>query len=883
MAITYSSWEYSQGPNVYIDSSGFESIDDNKNFIYYYIVTYSPVEYKRKATDEKGVSTYEYKYSFGVDNSSRKSFGRFTFAGKEQMTKTVTHEVTEEGFKKGITKTFIIDTNIDSNIKDNAQIVIDPTYKISATNWTFVSSVSKPSIGVPYFGWITTKKSGYTTEYYWTTESYVTGSYTETETYTYYESVPYKCSECDDVHYHSKQKTGTRQVTRYTYGSRRVQRSRRVYYNYNVVISSYCCLSLKAIREKVSDYEKYSSVVFVLKTKNGLNKPPAVHMMTSINNANKVKLTPKSESSTSCNGLIEYYLPFTLINGTFKNSDQVYISVDKGSCSSADGYIIDAFAFVEIEADSMPYVNLVVQAYDAASDTWNNACVVPYLNYEEIEEMRTNKQHISKNLFFPSNLPKTDANYRIQLDTNLVANEAERFTNFRIDVLSDQLIVPGSIGDRTLFINNDSHDFENEVEVGPIDEIKLNVLGFTTHQKKPYAGFLKQGANDVHAYLKNSVKVIDSSVPETNITENVWYSYVYSTNGNWLSNNIFAANTFELGQIDILQGDSKNIQDDLIVFNIPYKSLLSNANYTLLFDAYTEESFTISEVNTVDIADKDKVIKTKLYVESNANTSKVEVQDYELVFYSPPYKLKNKDTSELVNEYNITERDISVRIEINTKDIQSTDTEILTLKIKRAALKNIILKDIQCICIDENNNKYADVFEPYNTDIYTGRQNDTFMTIYYDGFNLAHINPLLYNDMLYLKYELDKIREEYTLDPYSWSEWTNTYDSQGNLITDEEGLGYGVEVDQPLRAVHFNDVKQCCVQTYEELLALKPPVSLNTSPTQMREGINLIPLQDEDPSQGYVLQHYQDKLGNVMEVDKYFPEWRAIINLINRN
>ena len=30
MAITYSSWEYSQGPTLYIDSSGFESIDDDK-------------------------------------------------------------------------------------------------------------------------------------------------------------------------------------------------------------------------------------------------------------------------------------------------------------------------------------------------------------------------------------------------------------------------------------------------------------------------------------------------------------------------------------------------------------------------------------------------------------------------------------------------------------------------------------------------------------------------------------------------------------------------------------------------------------------------------------------------------------------------------------
>ena len=40
---------------------------------------------------------------------------------------------------------------------------------------------------------------------------------------------------------------------------------------------------------------------------------------------------------------------------------------------------------------------------------------------------------------------------------------------------------------------------------------------------------------------------------------------------------------------------------------------------------------------------------------------------------------------------------------------------------------------------------------------------------------------------------------------------------------------------------------------------------------------------DDDPTQGYVLQHGQDKEGNIMDIDKYFPEWRKIIELINRN
>ena len=131
--------------------------------------------------------------------------------------------------------------------------------------------------------------------------------------------------------------------------------------------------------------------------------------------------------------------------------------------------------------------------------------------------------------------------------------------------------------------------------------------------------------------------------------------------------------------------------------------------------------------------------------------------------------------------------------------------------------------------------------------------------------------------------QLDKIRADYTIEPYSWSNWANKADKDGNVVYDSWGHPYGVDLDQPLRAMHFNDVKQCCVDTYEKLLELKPPVLLNTSPSMFRNNTGLIPLVDDDESQGYVLQHYQDKLGNMMEVDKYFPEWKQIINLINRN
>jgi hypothetical protein len=887
MAITYSSWEYSQGPTLYIDSSGFESIDEDKNFVYYYIVTYGPVEYRRKATDEKGASTYEYKYSFGLDLAARKVLNKFTFSGKNQLTKTVTHEVTEEGFKKSITKTFVIDTNIESNLNTNTQVTINPNYKIDLTNWAFENNAKPPGVTNPTtFGWFTTQSTGYTTETYYVTESYVERTYTEWVTYTYYEYEEHYCTVpgCNDVHTSRVQKTGRRQVTRYVYGYRQVKKTRQVPYNISKLINSFCTLNLKAVREKINDYEKYSSVVFMLKTATALNKPPTVSMITNRSTkANKTQLTPKSESSISSNGLIEYYIPMDLLNSTYKNYDSIEIMIEKGSCSAANATIIEGYAFIEIEADAVPYINLMVQAYDRTSGLWNTCCVIPYLNYQEIEDMRASKQHISKNLFFPSDLPKTDANYRIQLDTNLVAQEAERLTNFRIDILSDQLIQPGSMSDRTLFINNDSLEYPVEVDVDTIDEIKLNVLGFSTHTQKPYAGFLKQGANEVHAYLKNSVRVVEEGIHEDDISENEFYNHIVKTNGDWLSNNVFAANSFDLGQISILQGNNLAYEDDLITFKMPYNFFKSNANYTFIFHAYAEDSFSITEVATVDAADESKIIKSKIYAKTNADPNKLKLVDYEKVLYSPPYKLKRQNETELISEENLCERNVEVRIEFNTGNIDKNDSKEFELTIKRFAIKNIFIKNFQCLCIDENDNKFVDVTEPYGVDVFTDRQFDTFITMYYDGFHLEHINPMLYRDMVYLRNELDNIRNEYTLQPYPWTEWTNTYDAKGNLIVDEFNNAFGVEENQPIRASHFNDVKNCCVSTYEELLALRPPVGLNTSPTQFREGTGLIPLNDEDPTQGYVLQHYKDKLGNEMDVDKYFPEWRQIINLINRN
>ena len=48
------------------------------------------------------------KYSFGTGLESRKTLGEYTFKGKSQITKTVSHSVTEDGFKDTINKTFYI-------------------------------------------------------------------------------------------------------------------------------------------------------------------------------------------------------------------------------------------------------------------------------------------------------------------------------------------------------------------------------------------------------------------------------------------------------------------------------------------------------------------------------------------------------------------------------------------------------------------------------------------------------------------------------------------------------------------------------------------------------------------------------------------------------
>jgi hypothetical protein len=873
MAYTYSSWEYSQGPTLYIDSSGFKSIDDNKNFVYYYIVSYSPVEFRRKVTDDKGVSTYEFKYSFGNSNASRKVLEEVTFSGKEKVTKTVEHTVTEEGFTDTIIKTFYIDTNISNNLQTNVHITVNPKSKIDATEWTFDNINKLPADwkNKNYLGWYSVTETGYRTESY----SYKKPAWVFLKDPDKYYNQDYWPSG-DDVWGWGYDTTG--EYWDYSYGTRTVS------YSYTQVYNSYCKLNLKNIRDKIGDFSEHSVVTFMLKTEQALSKPPSVFLDTSTSSSTSLRkeLTPKNAGSHSAGDYIEYYLPINLINQHFGNYNEINILIQKGSSNVANAYFTEAFVYVEIDASKIPYINLVVQAYNAAADKWFNACVIPYLNYIEIDELRKNESQVAKNLFLPEDLPKTDSSYRIQLDTNVFASDTELLTNLRIDVLSQQLIVPGSIEDRKLFLNNDTIDYE--IEADEVNELKLNALGHLNYRVPTHPGFLKQGANDVHAYLKNSVFVDDTGIAEANKSKNIWHNYVAVKNGNWISNNIFVSNTFDFPQISLLKTNSNdNLKDLLVSFKIPYKSLKPYSTYTLKFEANATQSFVITNINTINPSDISTINKSTLFIESDADVAKASVESLEYIFYSPLYKVKRDKETEYVSEFNICDRDIPIEIKIKTKNILEDDEGYLTLNINRYAIKNILLKGIHCICEDNNGVKYLDVTEPYNISSTSGRQLDTNITMYYDGFHVEQINPLLYKDMMYLREQLNKIRKQYTIEAYNWANWGDKFDAKGETLYDDYGHRYGVEVGQPLRAIHFNDVKACCVDTYEKLLALKPPVHLNTSPSMFRNNVNLIPLDDADPNKGYVLQHYTDKAGNIMEIDKYFPEWRKIVDLINRN
>lgn len=857
MEDTYSSWEYSQGPTLYIDSSGFKSIDEEKNFVYFYIVTYSPVEYKRKVTDSLGNSRYEYKYSFGDSNASRKILEEVTFTGKDQVTKTVEHSVVESGFRDTIVKTFYIDTNMQSNIETNSQVVIDPKLTVDGYGYGFESGAG---ISGNKFGWITKTQTGYrTVSDYYITYEWVYGivdwewygwlvnageDYTQYPIYNWYKEPVY--------HY-------------YTY---------KQSYTYSQLYNSYCKLNIKKIRDKIGEFENLASVSILMITESDINKAPELSIDTSTSSTSlRTVLSPKNAGAHSAGSYVEYIVPISTLN-KFKLYDEVTLILKKGNCNKSTAYFTNACAYLEIESSKIPYINLVVQAYDEPSKKWFNACTIPYLGYKEINDLREKKSQVSKNLFFPSNLPKTDSSYRIQLDTNLASKDIEMLTNFRIDVLSKQLIIPGSIGDRKLYVSNETT--KREMELGEINELKLNILGNLTFKTQPAPGFLMKGANDVHTFLRNSPFINKENVDEDHTSYNIWYNYISYKNGDWISNNTFAANSFKIPVLNLLKTSDSNLMDTLITFKVPYSSLKPNSTYTLKFEANVAQAFMITNLYTINPTDVNNLNKSYIYVDGNYDTNKISIEAIDNIFYAPPYKLVNGSSTELVSEFNLCDRDLPMEIIIRTKNIKQDDTGFMTLNINRRAISNLFIKNMYCRCIDSDNIKYVDVVSPYDTEIDESKMNDTAMTVFYDGFHIEKINPLLLSDMLYLREKLNEIRTKYEIPPYEWKEWVDKFDNKDNVLIEPiSGHRYGVAEGQPIRAIHFNDVRQCCIDTYEKLLAKQPPIHLNTSPSMFRS--------IEKVNAGDRLEYVIDKNGNPIDMDKYFPEWRKIIDLINMN
>ena len=857
MALTYGSWEYNQGPKLYIDSSGFESIDNDKNFTYWYTVTYSPVEHKRKVTDENGTSHYEYKYSFGDNNSSRKTLGRYTFSGKTQVTKTVSHSVTEAGYKDTLSKTFYIDANMSSNLNTNNGKPVDPSLKFNTDEWK-INGTSSSSIG-----WKTSTKTGYYTESYsyWTTE-------------TVY--VP------TGIQWTGNPPGNGKIINGYCYiiETRRVQRwsTRQVPYNYNVLENSTCALNIKSIRDKISSFVEYvnpSVIVNLKNTSSGLNVAPDVYINSSTNTSDRVKLSPVNSGAVSQNGYARYYIPLSYITNTYKNNEKIYLFVEKGSCSSSDATISEAYAELEIDTAAMPYINLLLQSYNSKTNVWSTCCTIPYLNYLEIKELRNSKNKVSKNLFLPNNLSKTDSDYRIQLDTNMVQKDIEAIINFRIDVLSDQLIQPGTIDDKSLYLSNDTQEFE--IEVAQVNDLKLNALGEINYKLKTHSGFLKQGANEISSYLKDNVFVDTSNIKQENITKNTWFSFMTKRNGKWLSNRLFASNLLEFPQTGILKsGDLNKYIDNFIEFKVPYKNLKPNSNYSLMFTVNISDDYPITKLPTILTTDIPNIIKPNIYSESIYDSNKISIENISKLIYSPAYKVKeNSNSTQLVSEINNYNKDIQLSINFTTRNIKENDNEYFSIYLYRDSIKNVFLKDLKCLCVTSSGENFLDIVEPYNISPTIGRQYETKILMYYDGFHLKHINPLLYNDLVYLRNELDRIRYEYSLPNYEWKEWDRTdKDSNGKSLS----VGRG----EVLRASHFNDVRQCCINTYRELTELDPPIVLN-NPSSVFKKAQIPDHPNGNELGNGVLQHVVDINNKELTVDEYFPEWKMIINLINRN
>jgi hypothetical protein len=136
------------------------------------------------------------------------------------------------------------------------------------------------------------------------------------------------------------------------------------------------------------------------------------------------------------------------------------------------------------------------------------------------------------------------------------------------------------------------------------------------------------------------------------------------------------------------------------------------------------------------------------------------------------------------------------------------------------------------------------------------------MILYYNKNKIEYINPLIYDDLMYLKNELDKIRSDYNMVAYEWNSWLDK--------------DTGVQKNNILKAAHFDEIKNCCYDTYEKLLDIG--IDKETDPSEFK----MIPYWMDSSGQK-ILQHVYDVNKKPMDFDDYFPEWKLLIDLLNKN
>jgi hypothetical protein len=502
----------------------------------------------------------------------------------------------------------------------------------------------------------------------------------------------------------------------------------------------------------------------------------------------------------------------------------------------------------------------VFQSYNSSLNSWTDCLTVPYLNKDEIIRLRSGEFKSSKNIFLPQNLPASDGDYRIRIDTNLTGDTKEIIDSFKIDVLSEQK-VPTGLSDKAIYISNDT--LNKEYFIDDVDEIKLNALNFIDYTKETEVGFLREGANDISGYLKSTnVEIQTSEKYIENKTENIFCSkYLRHKHGHWISNKIFASHSIDIPKVGILK--TKDTRTKILEFIIPYRDLAPNTHYYLEFEIEVFMVYDIPDIHTINEVDKDNVIESLIFSNCTGDQNKITVKNIDEIIFKPHHNIKYSNNSiGFINNINKYNKTILKTIEIKTDNISSFDVDEFKLSLWTEGIANIYIKNMRWKRKYDNNKIDVDVFNFYGDNDTDERYYETNMILYYNKNKIEYINPLIYDDLMYLKNELDKIRSDYNMVAYEWNSWLDK--------------DTGVQKNNILKAAHFDEIKNCCYDTYEKLLDIG--IDKETDPSEFK----MIPYWMDSSGQK-ILQHVYDVNKKPMDFDDYFPEWKLLIDLLNKN